>query len=162
MSSDFPAGLADYAGDPRPATAGDESRVDHDPATSPESSFDQQIEPVEGLDDFATYLDTDPNDEALDVPRRPHHVTTVVIAHNGSRWLKATLLALGRLPYRPDRIVAVDTGSIDDTAEILLRAQADGVIDEVVSADAALGFGAAVALGVECAGRPDEIGRAHV
>jgi hypothetical protein len=156
MSSDFPAGFADNAGDPRPAPTRDESRVDDDPSISSESSFDEQIEPVEGLDDFATYLDTDPNDEALDVPRRPHHVTTVVIAHNGSRWLKATLLALGRLPYRPDRIVAVDTGSIDDTAEILLRAQADGVIDEVVSADAALGFGAAVALGVECAGRPDE------
>ena len=156
MSSDFPAGFADYAGDPRPASTREESRLDDDVAANSESAADVRIESAEELDDFATYLDTDPNDETVDVPRRAHHVTTVLIAHNGSRWLKATLLGLERLPYRPDRIVVVDTGSTDDTAEILRRAEQDGVLDEVVSADADLGFGAAVARGVECAGRPDE------
>ena len=109
----------------------------------------------EDYEDFATYLDQ-PNEDVVEVPRRPHHVTTVLVAHDGSRWLKATLLALGRLPYRPDRIVAVDTGSTDDTAAVLSRALGDGAIDEIVTADASTGFGAAVALGVERAGRPDE------
>jgi len=109
----------------------------------------------EDYEDFATYLDQ-PNEDAAEVPRRPHHVTTVLVAHNGSRWLKATLLALGRLPYRPDRIVAVDTGSTDDTAVILSRALSDGAIDEIVTTDESTGFGEAVAMGVERAGRPDE------
>jgi GT2 family glycosyltransferase len=106
-------------------------------------------------EDFATYLEQTA-EEAVEVARRPHHVTAVLVAHNGSRWLKSTLLALGRLPYRPDRIIAVDTGSSDDTPEILERARAEAVIDDIVTADAATGFGQAVAMGVERAGRPDE------
>ncbi len=156
MSSDFPprdpAATDDSVSEPwlDESSLGDASEP-LDVAEVPEQTDDS-----DELSDFATYLDTDANEETADVPRRPHHVTTVLVAHNGSRWLKATLLALGRLPYRPNRIIAVDTGSTDDTAQILLRAQADGTLDEIVTTHASAGFGQAVALGVEQAGRPDE------
>ena len=169
MSSDFPAGFPEFEGDLRPApsvdetSVGDDSLLDRQADRGEELDVEQfvaepivPVEPVDELDDFATYLDTAPNDDTVDVPRRPHHVTTVLVAHNGSRWLKATLLALDRLPYRPDHIVAVDTGSTDDTGEILRRAHDAGAIDEIVSTDSGIGFGAAVAQGVERAGRPDE------
>ena len=39
----------------------------------------------EDYEDFASYLDQ-PEDDEAEIPRRPHHVTTVLIAHDGSRW----------------------------------------------------------------------------
>ena len=156
--------------------AGDDSFFDQDQlfdqehlpdGTEPDVQLDQVQDEVqdegqgEDYEDFASYLDQS-EDEVLEVPRRPHHVTTVLIAHDGSRWLKATLLALARLPYRPDRIVAVDTGSTDDTAAILRGAVTTGTIDEVVTADQDTGFGQAVALAIDTAGRPDEAELARI
>ena len=172
MSSDFPPRDPDAADDsiiePTLDESSDDGFFDQDALLDSrdddvvEEPAGEPVDESDDLPDFATYLDTDPNDETADVPRRPHHVTTVLVAHNGSRWLKATLLALSRLPYRPDRIVAVDTGSVDDTADVLRRAQSDGIVDEVVTADATCGFGAAVAMGIERAGRPDEQALARI
>lgn len=77
-----------------------------------------------------------------------HDVTAVLVAHNGQRWLPRTLEALTALDRRPDRIIAVDTGSRDDTSDLLTATLG---APAVVSAPASTGFGAAVALGIETA-----------
>lgn len=51
-----------------------------------------------------------------------HDVTAVLVAHNGGRWLPRTLEAIAALDRLPERIVAVDTGSRDDTAHLLTTA----------------------------------------
>ena len=84
-----------------------------------------------------------------------HHVTAVLVAHDGRRWLPRTLAALGGLERRPDRVLAVDTGSRDETARLL----DDGLGHRaVVRVGARVGFGAAVAEGLRAA---DALGRPH-
>ena len=69
----------------------------------------------------------------------------LLVAHDGVRWLPAVLTALHRSGRRPDRMVAVDTGSTDGTAELLAKAEAAGLVDRVVTLGRETGFGAAVA-----------------
>lgn len=52
-------------------------------------------------------------------------VTAVLVAHDGSRWLPTALSALATSTVTPARLVAVDTGSDDDSAELLRRATGD-------------------------------------
>ncbi len=89
-------------------------------------------------DDMAADLD-------LDLPRRTHRVTAVLVAHDGARWLPSVLTALSRSTRRPDRVVTVDTGSTDPTADLLGRAAAVGLVDRVVTVARDTAFGAAVA-----------------
>ncbi|NDL57404.1 glycosyltransferase family 2 protein [Phytoactinopolyspora mesophila] len=77
-----------------------------------------------------------------------HDVTAILVAHNGSRWLPRTLEALGALTHVPGRIFAVDTGSRDETPELLTNALG---ATAVVTAPRNTGFGAAVARGVQAA-----------
>ncbi|MCW2679176.1 MAG: glycosyltransferase-like protein, partial [Frankiales bacterium] len=49
-------------------------------------------------------------------------VTAVLVAHDGSRWLPTALSALASSTVTPARLVAVDTGSTDDSAALLQRA----------------------------------------
>ncbi len=117
-------------------------------------------EPERDADSFAALLDEldDPDD---DVPPRDHHVTAVLVAHDGGRWLPAVLTALSRSTRRPERVVAVDTGSLDDTPDLLARAQRAGLVDRVVTVARDSGFGAAVAAGLATgsgSGRPTEAG----
>lgn len=49
-------------------------------------------------------------------------VTAVLVAHDGSRWLPEALSALASQTVAPARVVAVDTGSCDDSAALLRRA----------------------------------------
>ncbi|NUP48471.1 MAG: glycosyltransferase family 2 protein [Catenulispora sp.] len=72
----------------------------------------------------------------------PHHVVTaVVVAHDGARWLEESLKGLLGQLRAPQRILAVDTGSKDDSLAIL---------DENLGPEAVLqakrntGFGTAV------------------
>jgi len=95
---------------------------------------------LESLDDLEA-----PDD---DVEPREHRVTAVLVAHDGDRWLPATLTALVRSTRRPDRIVVVDTGSTDGTAELIERAESLGVVDRVLTLPRDTGFGAAVAAGL--------------
>ncbi|NEE04105.1 glycosyltransferase family 2 protein [Phytoactinopolyspora halotolerans] len=81
-----------------------------------------------------------------------HDVTAVLVAHNGSRWLPRVLEGLAGLTHTPDRLIAVDTGSRDDTGQLLTAALG---APAVVSAPRSLGYGAAVAQGVQAA---DEMG----
>lgn len=92
---------------------------------------------------------TDHIDDPMGRPRVRHVVTAVVVGHEGAAWLPRLSEALWALNPRPDRLIAVDTGSTDETAELL--ASMPGV-EPVVSLSARTGFGTAVARGVETVG----------
>ena len=92
---------------------------------------------------------TDHNDDPMGRPRVRHVVTAVVVGHEGAAWLPRLSEALWALNPRPDRLIAVDTGSTDDTAELL--AAMPGV-EPVVSVSARTGFGTAVSRGIEAVG----------
>ncbi|MDA8434910.1 MAG: glycosyltransferase [Actinomycetales bacterium] len=83
-------------------------------------------------------------DEEDDLPPRTHRVTAVIVAHDGARWLPAALTALARSTRRPERVVAVDTGSTDATPDMLVRAATAGLVDRVVTLQRDAGFGTAV------------------
>ena len=73
---------------------------------------------------------------------RPRHVVTaVLVAHDGVRWLPATLNAVKSQRRPVQRFVAVDTGSHDDTRELLERAVG---APSVLKANRQAGFGAGV------------------
>ncbi|HET6294641.1 MAG TPA: glycosyltransferase family 2 protein [Kribbella sp.] len=95
--------------------------------------------------DFPTDLTHDPMGRA---PIR-HVVTAVVVGHEGAAWLPRLTEALWALERRPERLIAVDTGSTDDTAQLL--AEMPGV-EPVVGLSARSGFGTAVARGLEAVG----------
>jgi len=68
-------------------------------------------------------------------------VTAVVVAHDGSTWLTEAIAALTSQTRPIDRILAVDTGSIDNSAKLLAGA---GI--KVIKADREIGFGDAIDL----------------
>lgn len=84
-------------------------------------------------------------DRQLTVTRN-HHVTAVVVAHNGQRWLPRVLRALADSTRTPDAVIAVDTGSTDRTPELLAD---DPSITDVVTTDPRTRFAQAVAAGVD-------------
>lgn len=83
-------------------------------------------------------------------PRRHHHVTAVIVSHDGSTWLPAVLTTLAKQTRQPDAFVGVDTDSAD-ASPALLRSSLGA--DRVVSADRNAGFGQAVAAGVAHVGQ---------
>ncbi|MGH3497118.1 MAG: glycosyltransferase [Nocardioidaceae bacterium] len=122
------------------------SAVDHrtsgaDAPGRPEPARPEQVLPEQalpGADDEATesWLD-EPEEVALP----PARITVVVVAHDGARWLPRVLGALADQTLTPQAIVAVDTGSEDASARILVSELGT---DEVVTAPRNTGFGAAV------------------
>ena len=68
-------------------------------------------------------------------------VTAILVSHDGQSWLPESIAAISAQTRRIDRIVAVDTGSIDNSAKMLASA---GLT--VVKADRNAGFGDAIAL----------------
>src|SRR5262245_43461953 len=78
----------------------------------------------------------------LGQPDRPQaRVTAVIVAHNGSRWLPRLIAALESSSRVPDDLVAVDTSSTDDSANLLTASLGAGAVHTLESD---LGFGAAV------------------
>lgn len=73
-------------------------------------------------------------------------VLAVLVCHNGDAWLGAALDALRALAPRPRHVLAVDTGSTDHTASLLVEAASGptAVLDGVLTVDGRTGFGAAV------------------
>jgi GT2 family glycosyltransferase len=51
-----------------------------------------------------------------------HHVTAVLVAHDGALWLPDVLAALAEQTRPADRMVAVDTSSADDSASLVAAA----------------------------------------
>jgi GT2 family glycosyltransferase len=80
------------------------------------------------------------------LPRRLHHVTAVVVSHDGEVWLPAVLTTLSAQTRPPDSGVGIDTGSVDDSAALLV--QSFGA-ERALVVDHKVGFGDAVRAGLE-------------
>ncbi len=92
----------------------------------------------------------EPEDDAPEVAEiSPADVTAVMVVHDAADWLPRQLLSLARLSPRPGRIIAVDTGSADASAELLTLARTETVIDDVITVASGTGFGQAVATALE-------------
>jgi GT2 family glycosyltransferase len=87
-----------------------------------------------------------PRSPRLQFPRQV--VTAVVVVHDGDRWLPRCLDAIRDQRRRPQRLVVVDTGSVDGSAEI---AAAAGDEIELVRLPRDTGFPSAVAAGLAAA-----------
>jgi GT2 family glycosyltransferase len=106
------------------------------------------------LDERATEWFAAPGEDdwqpADSLPRRHHHVTAVLVAHDGATWLPAVLTTLAGQVRPPDAVVGVDTGSTDNSLT-LLRASLG--VDRVVQAPRTDGFGQAATAGLQHVGR---------
>ncbi|HEX6517560.1 MAG TPA: glycosyltransferase family 2 protein [Nocardioidaceae bacterium] len=72
--------------------------------------------------------------------------TVLLVSHDGARWLPAVLDGLARQTRRPDRVVAVDTGSADAGPALLRDRLGD---DAVVTAPRTATFATAVRTGLD-------------
>src|SRR5437879_4145742 len=94
--------------------------------------------------------------ELVDRPRRPERrrtpratpklsvdVTAVLVAHDGAAWLPEVLGALAASTRVPTRVVCVDTGSTDGSAELM-----EAAFGEVLRLPRTTGYGEAVARGL--------------
>ena len=68
-----------------------------------------------------------------------HHVTAILVAHDGATWLPEVVASLYKQKRSVDQLIAVDTGSLDDSAALMRNA---GI--RVVDVPRDTGFGAAV------------------
>lgn len=73
--------------------------------------------------------------------RSRHHVTAILVSHDGATWLPEVVASLTKQRHEIDQIIAVDTGSIDDSLRLLKNAGFT-----TISAARDTGFGAAVDL----------------
>jgi len=71
-------------------------------------------------------------------------VTAIVVTHDGATWLPEVIAALSSQTRRIDRIIAVDTGSLDSSPKLL---RAAGIT--YISADREIGFGDAIEIALE-------------
>ena len=96
----------------------------------------------------ARRVDRQPDGPRTPRVRPPGDATAVLVAHDGARWLPEVLQALAALTVAPRRLIAVDTGSADDSPA-LLAAATGGVVDRVLTLPRTSGFGEAVAAALE-------------
>ena len=89
-----------------------------------------------------SWVDAEP-EHVPDVPAGAV-VTAVLVARNAESWVRDALRSLATLTTRPGRVIAVDNGSDDSTAQILAEAVGT-TVDVVVEGNATWGFGQAVA-----------------
>ena len=71
-------------------------------------------------------------------------VTAIIVTHDGASWLPEVIAALSSQTRRIDRIIAVDTGSIDSSPKLL---RAAGIT--YISADRDIGYGDAIEIALE-------------
>jgi GT2 family glycosyltransferase len=88
-----------------------------------------------------SWVDAEP-EHVADVPAGAT-VTAVLVTRNAESWLRDALRSVAALRTRPGRVIAVDNGSDDSTAQILAEAVGT-TVDAVVEGDASWGFGQAV------------------
>ena len=74
------------------------------------------------------------------------HVTVVLVSHNGAKWLPQVLDGLERQQRMPNALVAVDTGSTDESVDLLSARVGP---QSVCRLRRPSGYGAAVAAGLE-------------
>jgi GT2 family glycosyltransferase len=75
-----------------------------------------------------------------------HDVTAVLVTHDGERWVRGALRNLHQQRRAFQRLIVVDTGSLDRTREIVGEFIPQ---DDIVSAPRDAGFGGAVGTGLE-------------
>ena len=68
-----------------------------------------------------------------------HHVTAILVSHDGASWLPEVVASLTKQKLEIDQLIAVDTGSRDDSLKLLKNA---GIT--TISAPRETGFGAAI------------------
>lgn len=108
-------------------------------ASGPESDLPQTTEWF-SVEDYLAL-----EDEVPALPRREHHVTAVVVSHDGAVWLPAVLTTLAAQTRLPDAAVGVDTGSVDDSPDLLLTSFG---AERTLRLDHTVGFGQAVRAGL--------------
>ena len=91
-------------------------------------------------------------------PAPGERVVALVVSHDGARWLPSVIGGLQGQRTHPARVVAVDTGSKDGSADLL---EAAFGADAVVRAPSSTSFPAAVRLGLEAAGDPEWVWILH-
>jgi len=57
-------------------------------------------------------------------------VTAILVSHDGARWLPAVLAGIAAQSVRPDYVLGVDTGSKDESAQLLADALGQGAVIE--------------------------------
>jgi len=114
---------------------------DADPGLDPAVELDADLD----ADDLEADPFFDPDDDTPLLPRRRHHVTTVVVAHDGAVWLPAVLTTLAQQTRQTNAVVGVDNASDDASAAVLTESLGE---QRVVLRDANDGFGAAVNAGL--------------
>ncbi|MDA3030682.1 MAG: glycosyltransferase, partial [Actinomycetota bacterium] len=70
-------------------------------------------------------------------------VTAILITHDGATWLSEVVAALSSQEHPVDQIIAVDTGSKDNSVKLLSNSSI-----EVIKKSRSTGFGAAVGTAV--------------
>ena len=94
---------------------------------------------------------------STDVDLSKFFVTAIVVTHDGATWLPEVIAALSSQTRRIDRIIAVDTGSLDASPKLL---RAAGIT--YISADRDIGFGDAIEVALEHSPKlHDQIDAAH-
>ena len=78
-------------------------------------------------------------------------VTAVIVTHDGATWLPEVIAALSSQTRGIDRIIAVDTGSIDSSPKLL---RAAGIT--LISAERDLGYGDAIEIALEQTPKPHD------
>lgn len=91
---------------------------------------------------MANQLPSQPSSPEIDTSHL--FVTAVLVTHDGASWLPEVIAALSSQTRRIDRIVAVDTGSIDASLKLLRSA---GITH--ISASRDVGYGDAIQLALE-------------
>jgi GT2 family glycosyltransferase len=86
------------------------------------------------------------------LPRRNHHVTAVVVSHDGSVWLPAVLTTLASQSRPIDAGIGVDTGSVDGSEGLLTESFGP---DRTLVVGHKTGFGDAVREGLGVLERPE-------
>ncbi|CAB4996375.1 unannotated protein [freshwater metagenome] len=132
----------------------DENQVDENQVDENQVDENQAGELPSGNDELTTeWFSREDEFEVAYVPllpRRHHHVTAVLVSHEGAIWLPAALTNLASQTRPPEAVVGVDTGSTDASLSQLRAAFGS---DRVVAADSKLGFGDAVRAGVAHVGQ---------
>jgi GT2 family glycosyltransferase len=92
--------------------------------------------------ELAEFADIDIAADDL-IAHRDHFVTAILVAHDGSIWLPAVLTQLARQTRPANAVLAVDTGSTDNSSELLTTSLG---ADRVIEVGADQSFSAAVNL----------------
>ncbi len=153
------AGFASFEdGTARPLSTGafppdyappDASPTDHAPSDAPPTDHAPSDAMATEWFSVEDYLALDDGPPPL--PRRDHHVTAVVVSHDGAVWLQAVLTTLAHQTRPPDAAVGVDTGSTDGSPELLAGSFGGA---RTVRVDRGMGFGDAVKAGLARLGEP--------